>query len=278
MADAAAQAKASALLNLLALGNFTVGMGAFVVIGIITPIADGLQISKADAGIILTAYAIAYAVLSPIGAALTGSLSRRAVLTGALTLFCLGSVLSAVAWSLPILTFSRDPGGLWRGPLHATCRQCGRCHFAAGTTRPGPGQGLWRVDAGAGRWRAAGRLARLSLRLALDLLDSSGPCCRNHCCAVQCHSDRHLSFQTTTFATILSALRNGRLMLAVTFTATIMTAVYIVFTFFGPLIEASAGSNPETRTFYLVLFGIGAVLGNLRRGLSNATASARSAL
>ena len=78
---------------------------------------------------------------------------------------------------------------------------------------------------------------------------------------------QRVSFQATTLVTILSALRNGRLMLAVTFTATIMTAVYIVFTYFGPLIEASAGSNPETRTFYLVLFGIGAVIGNYAGGI-----------
>jgi DHA1 family inner membrane transport protein len=73
---------------------------------------------------------------------------------------------------------------------------------------------------------------------------------------------RDVNFQATSVSTILGALRNGRLMLAVTFTATIMSAVYIVFTFFGPLVEASAGGNPETRTFYLVLFGLGAVVGN----------------
>ena len=42
-------AKAASLLNLLALGNF-VGMGAFVVIGIVTRIAEGLQVPKAEAG------------------------------------------------------------------------------------------------------------------------------------------------------------------------------------------------------------------------------------
>jgi hypothetical protein len=77
MADAASRAKASPLLSLLALGNFVVGMGVFVVIGIVSPIAEGLGISTADAGLVLTAYAIAYALLSPIGAALTGSLPRR---------------------------------------------------------------------------------------------------------------------------------------------------------------------------------------------------------
>ena len=42
-----------------------------------------------------------------------------------------------------------------------------------------------------------------------------------------------------------------------------------MFTFFGPIIEASVGSNPEIRTFYLVLFGVGAVLGNILGGILN---------
>uniref|UniRef100_UPI0035946A2F MFS transporter n=1 Tax=Aestuariivirga sp. TaxID=2650926 RepID=UPI0035946A2F len=77
---------------------------------------------------------------------------------------------------------------------------------------------------------------------------------------------RDVNFQATSVGNILAALTNGRLMLAVTFTATIMVSVYIVFTFFGPLIEASIGSNPETRTFFLVLYGIGAVAGNYMGG------------
>jgi predicted MFS family arabinose efflux permease len=55
-------------------------------------------------------------------------------------------------------------------------------------------------------------------------------------------------------------------MFATAFTATMITALYMVFTFFGPLIEASAGPNPEIRTGFLVLNGIGAVIGNLVGG------------
>jgi len=45
-------------------------MGAFVVIGIVSPIAEGLKASKASAGMVLTGYAFAYALLSPVGAAM----------------------------------------------------------------------------------------------------------------------------------------------------------------------------------------------------------------
>ena len=67
-------------------------------------------------------------------------------------------------------------------------------------------------------------------------------------------------------AGILGALGNLRLMVAVTFTATLMASVYIVFTFFGPLIEVSAGSNAESRSIFFMLFGLGAVGGNFVGG------------
>ena len=95
------------LLLLLAFGNFIIGMGAFVVIGIISPIADGLGVSKASAGMVLTTYAFAYAILSPLVAALTGQVSRRAVLLCAMALFLAGNVASALSHTVFMLSASR---------------------------------------------------------------------------------------------------------------------------------------------------------------------------
>ncbi len=265
MAGASAAAQANSTLNLLALGNFTVGMGAFVVIGIITPIADGLAVSKADAGIILTSYAIAYALLSPVGAALTGSLPRRTVLVAALGLFCVGSALSALAPSLGVLAVSRVLvafGAALYTPLAAGMavaivapEQRGRAlaRVFGGITAAqvvGVPLGAWlayRVG-----WHAPFTMAAaLSAASALILFRAI---------------PAGISFQATAIATVTSALTNGRVMFATALTATLMAAIYIVFTYFGPLIEASAGANPEARTFYLVLFGLGAVFGNYLGG------------
>ena len=70
-------------------------------------------------------------------------------------------------------------------------------------------------------------------------------CARSCCCG---RSPPSLHFPAGNVRAILGALGNLRLMVAVTFTATLMAAVYVVFTYFAPLIEVSAGSNPEART------------------------------
>ena len=58
------------LLLLFAFANFIIGLGAFVVIGVLSPIAGGFGLSKADAGRVMTAYALVYCVASPISVAL----------------------------------------------------------------------------------------------------------------------------------------------------------------------------------------------------------------
>lgn len=244
MAGAAVQAKATPILSLLALGNFVVGMGVFVVIGIVTPIAEGLGIAAADAaGIIITSYAIAYAVLSPVGAALTGRMPRRTVLAGALGLFCIGTVISAVSWSLPMLTLSRllvAFGAALYTPLSAG--------VAVAITEPEHrGRALAKVFGGmtlaqvvgvpVGAWMAYrfGWHAPFSVVALLAAL----------CMAVLIRTiPRDIHVPAGSVSAILGALTNWRLMLSVTFTATLMTAVYVVFTFFRTPDRNVSGHQP----------------------------------
>ena len=265
MTDAASKAKASSLLSLLALGNFVVGMGVFVVIGIVAPIAEALKVSTADAGIVVTSYALAYALLSPIGAAMTGWLPRRTVLAGSLGLFCLGSLLSAVSTSLLMLAASRlivALGAALYTPLSAG--------VAVAVTAPEQrGRALAKVFAGMtmaqvvgvplGSWLAF----RFGWHAPFFLVAALAATCA---AVLVLTIPRDIHVPAGSVASILTALANPRLMAAVSFTATLMTAVYIVFTFFAPIIQASTGLNAGARSLYLGLFGLGAVGGNIMGG------------
>jgi predicted MFS family arabinose efflux permease len=274
--EALAKAKASSLLSLLALGNFVVGMGVFVVIGIVSPIAEGLGVSKADAAIVLTSYAIAYALLSPIGAALTGNLPRRTVLVAALGMFCVGSLLSAMSPSLLMLTLSRllvAFGAALYTPLSAGVA-------VAVTTPEQRGWALAKVFGGMTMAQVAGVPlgAWLAYRFGWDAPFYLAAALAGLCALVLLRAiPPSLQFPSGNVRAVIGALGNARLMVSVTFTATLMAAVYVVFTYFAPLIEVSAGSNPEARTAYLVLFGLGAMGGNFLGGyLSDRVGSLRT--
>ena len=69
------------LVTVLSVGNFVIGMGAFVVIGVLSPIATGLNMGPAEAGLVMTVYALTYALSSPLLIAYSGAVDRRNVLS-----------------------------------------------------------------------------------------------------------------------------------------------------------------------------------------------------
>ncbi|MFI7419499.1 MFS transporter [Nonomuraea sp. NPDC049684] len=91
----------------LAAGNFAIGTGMFVTAGLLTPISADLGISTSAAGQLMTVFALAYAVLSPLLAALTARLSRKRLLLLALAVFVAGNVLTALAPTYPLVMATR---------------------------------------------------------------------------------------------------------------------------------------------------------------------------
>lgn len=249
------------LLALFAFGNFIVGMGAFVVVGIVSPIAQGLQVPQADVAVVFTTYAFAYALLSPIAATITGRVPRRIVLTAALAIFCLGTIGSALSPNLALLAASRVVvalGGAMFTPLAAGVAVAVSAPERRGKALATVFNGLTLAQV-AGTpvgawlsyhfgWEAAFWAVAVLAAIGATVLILTVP--------------RDVSFQASSMSAIADVLKSGRIMFAIAFTATFITALTIVFTFFGPLTEASVGANPEVRTFYLVLYGLGAVIGN----------------
>ncbi|MEL7092077.1 MAG: MFS transporter, partial [Pseudomonadota bacterium] len=82
-------------------------MGAFVVIGLIEPAAVDFDVTPGAAGALMTAYAVAYAVLSPLLVSLTGRMGRRRVMALGLGLFALAALTSAIAPTLTVLAAAR---------------------------------------------------------------------------------------------------------------------------------------------------------------------------
>jgi predicted MFS family arabinose efflux permease len=91
----------------LALSAFAIGTEAFVIAGLLPVIAADMQISAAAAGQLVTAYALAYALGSPILAVMFNNFDRRDVLAIALSCFIAGNLAAVASTSFMLLLASR---------------------------------------------------------------------------------------------------------------------------------------------------------------------------
>ncbi|MBO3748861.1 MFS transporter [Streptosporangiaceae bacterium NEAU-GS5] len=81
----------------LAFGTFAAGTGMFVMAGLVLPISHDFGVSPSAAGQFMTIFALAYAILSPVLAAVTAKVSRKRLLLIALAVYAAGNLLTAIA-------------------------------------------------------------------------------------------------------------------------------------------------------------------------------------
>lgn len=264
------------LIAVLSMSNFVIGMGAFMIIGLLEPLAADLGLPTARAGAVLTTYAVAYAILSPVLVSVTGGIGRRRVLAAGLALFGLACLLPVLVPTEAALHASRILAAAGAGiftPVAAA--------VAAGLSATGNrakalaavffgmtmsqvlGLPLGSFIAYTFGWRAAFAVVLLVLLPCLWLVWTILP--------------RGLSFQPVTLRDLGRMMRNGRLMLAAGFTASFLTAGYVVNTFLAPLLSQNLGWGRDGITLALLVCGIGAVLGNMMGGaLSDRIGPART--
>ena len=253
------------LIPVLSAANFVIGMGAFVLIGMLSPVGADFGISAGRTGWLMTTYALSYAVLSPVLVSVTGAIGRRRVLTIALGLFAVANLLSAFAPTEMMLHLTRIFAAAGAGmftPVSAS--------VAAGLSAPeNRGRALAAVIFGltlaqvlgvpAGSyiaytfgWRVAFVVVTLLALPILPMIWRTVPA--------------GLAFQPVTLSELGRTLRDGRTMLAIGFTATYLAAGYTIYTYLAPLLELTMGYGRNGITVILLIFGAGAVIGNLCGG------------
>jgi predicted MFS family arabinose efflux permease len=94
-------------LVILAVGTFVLGVDGFVLAGLLPAVARDLHVSVAQAGQLTTAFAIAYALGSPVIAIVMGRFDRRAVVGGGMAVFLLGMVGQALGSTYGVVVAGR---------------------------------------------------------------------------------------------------------------------------------------------------------------------------
>jgi DHA1 family inner membrane transport protein len=265
MTDAAAPARPTFLLLPLAFVNFTVGAGAFLVIGMLSPLAQSLSMSKVQAGWVMSAYALGYALTSPVLIALTGRLRRRTVILTGIAIFVVASLLSALA---------PTPGFLYAARILAA--------IGSGMTTPVAAAIAVATSTEASRGKALSFVfAGMTIAQVLGVPGGAfigytfGPAIAFVIAAILCAfvfvwvalavpSD--VQFQPQSLATLGRTILSPRHLVAVMLTVTIATSGYLGVTFMGPLAELRLGMGRDGVALMLVAGGIGAFVGNILAG------------
>ena len=253
------------VIPILSAANFVIGMGAFMVIGLIDPLAEGLTMTTAQAGWIMTTYALSYAVLSPLFVSATGAFGRRRVIATGLVVFALANLVMALApdasWVFGARIIAAGGAGIVTPVVASVAAGISAPeHRAKALSTVFIGMTLAQViGVPAGSfiaytfgWRTAFWVVVFLSIPFIWLIWTRVP--------------KGLSFQPVNLTDLRKILGNGPMMLAVMFTASFLSAIWVVYTYLAPLLTETMGWGRYGITLALIVFGVGAVIGNVLGG------------
>lgn len=96
-------------------GGFAIGVTEFVTMGLLPQIADGVGVSIPTAGHTISAYAVGVVIGAPLIATMGARAPRRVLLLGLMTVFVIGNALAALAPGYGTLLGARFLAGLPHG-------------------------------------------------------------------------------------------------------------------------------------------------------------------
>ena len=248
----------------LAIAAFAIGTEAFVIAGLLPVIAADLQISLAATGQLVTAYAVTYAIGSPILAVAFNNLDRRTVLALALVCFIVGNMLAVVAGTFAVLLASRMLMALGAG----LCMPTALAVAVAISTPERRGRAIALVISGLtiatvlgvplGTWigNQYGWRATFILVAALGGIALAG---------LLFGLPRGLPRTTATLSQRLAVARHGAVLHALAVTVLWGMGSFSVFTYLAVPLHG-LGLSPTEISLALLIFGIAAAIGNMLGG------------
>ncbi|MFI5690249.1 MFS transporter [Kribbella sp. NPDC051586] len=242
---------------------FTVVTAEMLPVGLLTPMATGLQISEGTAGLSLTVTGVVSAVAAPVLPLVLGTLNRRTVLAGLMVLLAAAGFLAALAPSFWIFMLARvlmavSIGGVWLLTIGLARRVVPEHAAGPATSLIFSGIGIASVlgiPAGAyvgellgWRWAFAG-VGLLSLALTTALIY---------------HLPSLAPEKAVRWCDVRDVLQIKDVRVGLVLVALIVTGHFAAYTYIRPLLEPHTG--PALIGTFLLAYGVAGVLGNFLTG------------
>jgi DHA1 family inner membrane transport protein len=255
------------ILWLFCLVNLVIGTGAFVLGGILAPLASDLGVSVATAGQAMTAYALSTALLAPLLLLATGHWPRKRALLLALLLLGTGNVLCALAESFSALLIARVLMGL--GAVF-TPISAGIAVATALPARRGKALGVvflgislsYVVGVPLGAWLGLQYGWQVPIWLVALL-------CALAFAAVARWVPAAIDAPGARFAGLGALLARRDVLGVLAVTLLYFIAIFAIFSYIGPVLQALSPMTGERLSLTLALFGLAGVAGTLIGGVAN---------
>jgi MFS transporter, DHA1 family, inner membrane transport protein len=255
----------SGLHAVLSASNFAQGLGAFAVIGALASLIHELGVPVHQAGLVISLYAVVYAVSSPLLIAWTGQIERRTVLSAGLLVIAAGAVVGVVATTFEVLLVGRALMAVGGGLVTPVAGAIG----VATSTPQTRGRVLATVFAGLtiaqalglplGAWlvQIAGYRATFVLVAATSLAAAA---------LVLCFVPRRIAIPSANLKALGSVLVDARLLVALSFIVFFIAGNFVFLTYLTPFLQSRFQLQDTALAAVLLLYGLGAVVGNLLGG------------
>ncbi|WP_134667590.1 MULTISPECIES: MFS transporter [unclassified Amycolatopsis] len=256
---------AAARNSVLAFGAFGVGTSGYIVAGLLPALTSELHISATAAAQLVTSFAIAYAVGSPLFAAATGRWERRTLLVAALAVAAVGNIFAAVAPGYTTLLIARVVTAIGA----AVYTPAATAVAAELTTPERRGRAvslvfggltialIFGVPLGSVISQQFGYEGAFLFVGILSLLGAIG---------VQVALPRVAPPPVVGLAERFAVARDKRVVALLVTTTLACLAAFMVYTLVSPVLSATAGVSGGTITVLLFCYGIGGAIGNFAGG------------
>jgi predicted MFS family arabinose efflux permease len=245
----------------LAVGAFAVGTSGYIVSGVLPEVSRELHVSAATAGQLVTAFAIAYAIASPLLAGLTGRWERRRLLVVALFVSALGNAFAAIAPNYELLLASRVVSALGAAVFTPAAT------VVATVLNPPERRGravalvfggltfalILGVPAGNLIGGSIGYHGVFALVAVVSVLAAVG---------VLIGVPRVEAPPTVSLKERFAAAADRRVQMVLAMTVLACLSAFSVFTYISPLLSETADVHGSTISLLLLAYGVGGAIGN----------------
>lgn len=252
-------------LTSLALAAFAVATSELMMMGLLPELAQSLDVSIPQAGLLVSGYAVGVVVAAPIMAVLTNGLARKRTLVGLMTVFVLGNVLCALAPNYAVLLSAR----VFTAACHAAL--FGIAAVIAADISPADKRAMavaivfggatvatiLGVPIGTAMGQNFGWQSAFWMVAAMGIMAIG---------ALAAWLPAAIPAERVELRGEIASMKDREVVLALLVSGLVWAGLFAVFTFVSPILAEVSGATEEAVVWVLLIFGIGSTVGNFVGG------------